>query len=947
MAEPDLPQAAALRGLGGALGPFVVVDIETTGLEPDDAKIVEIGAVRVDVDGSTSTFANLVDPGAPLPDTVLELTGLVDGDLARAARWTEVGPRFRDFARGAVLIAHNAAFGRGFLRTATSSTATWLDALELACILRPELAAHDLATLDRELLGRTERHRALHDAVDTLGVLALLYDEIENGVHDELLDVLAMVERSWGWSALFGLGGSEDLGPLGRAARRVGRRRLEDDEVAEVAAAAHPKSLDASDLSELLADEERFAREIPGYRVRDGQIEFTEAIATAFREEKALAIEAGTGIGKTLGYGLVAFLHAASTGERVVVSSANRTLQERVVAEELPAIARALGVPPLSAVVMKGRANYGSPSRARDIALGVADVGLEELSAASRLYLVSYFTRCPHRDLQGFGGWLAEGDAALRLVRERIACSGECDIRVCRSERGGACGYLARVDALSDAAVVSINHSLLLSWPARYGAIDRLIIDEAHELVGEGDRAFAENLQARDLRGALRRVRTHPKRGLVGVLAMRAGRREVLDDIDEIMELVEIGIEDVGARMVAAIGDQESAVPEGSLLPTDGPWVDLSIAVERLVRHLGRLAERIDEVAPSDPAQEEGKTDDPREDAIHREAAGLARFFQNAAGGVLGDLFAQSREDHVYAARGYQRRDSGYEWSVTVTPLDAAELIHARVLEAPKTLVALSATLGVGGDPTPTLAKLGWSCIPRERRMNALVLPSPFDFANHAVLGLVRGSTYRDSSFEDDCAAAAASVARMLGGRTMALFTSRRRLYEVARRLREELADDDISLLVQPPTGGAAALVERFLANPRSVLLGTRSLWQGVDIRGDALSCVLIDKFPFPQPNDPLLRGRQDRLRAAGEDAFQALSLEPAVVLFKQMFGRLVRSETDRGFVVVLGADPSKRYVRDFVASLPGPPRVIVDEVDAILEEMRDFFALKVAEAAR
>ena len=135
--------------------------------------------------------------------------------------------------------------------------------------------------------------------------------------------------------------------------------------------------------------------------------------------------------------------------------------------------------------------------------------------------------------------------------------------------------------------------------------------------------------------------------------------------------------------------------------------------------------------------------------------------------------------------------------------------------------------------------------------------------------------------------------------------------------------------------------MEEFLNTPRSILLGTRSLWQGIDIPGAALSCVLIDKFPFPPPNEPLFQGREHRLRSLGEDPFRILSLEPAVVLFKQMFGRLVRNETDRGFVVVLGADPDKAYVDEFVNSLPGPPRVVSAGMDVVLEEMRRFFEIK------
>lgn len=941
--EEWLPASGALERLAKGLGPLAVIAVEAASSEEEG--VVEVGVVRLDHGSVPKTFHALCDPGRRLPTALSERTGLRDEDVRGRPSWGDAGRSLRDRVRGATLVAFDAPRAAGLLRNQVSPTATWLDLLELGCVLRPELPGHGLEELARSAGLRSGARRPMAQVASSLALLARFHEEIESGEHDALVDFLPEVERDFGWSPLFAPEAADDLGPLGRAARR-GRRPSAAAPKPAAEPAAAPRRREVESIGELLSDERRLGEVISGYRVREGQIEFTEAILRAFREDKALAIEAGTGIGKTLGYGLAAFLHALDTGERVIVSSANRTLQERVVAEELPAIARALGVPPLPAVVLKGRANYGNPRRARDLAQRGEDAAGEELGAVARLYLLSYFTRCPHRDLLGFGAELAIRQPGLAAARERIACSGDCDIRACRSEPGGACGYLSRVDALSGAAVVSINHSLLLSWPARYGNIERLVIDEAHELVGEGDRAFSEALQARELRGALRRVRTHPKRGLVGVLATRIGRTDLLDSIDDSLEAVELAIDEVGSRLVAAIGEQESAVPPATLLPPTGPWVDLSVAVERLASFVSDLASQIEEVAPSSDGRDEDEGDDPRADAIHREAVGLGRFFRNAAGGILGDVFSQSREDHVYAARGYQKRDGGYEWSLQVTPLDAAELIHASVLEPARTVVALSATLGVGGDPSPTLDKLGWGALPREKRMDPLVLPSPFDFERHAVLGLVRGSTYRDDRFEDDCAHAAASVGRLLGGRTLALFTSRRRLYQVARRLQEEMEDDDIRLLVQPSAGGAAPLVEEFLANPRSILLGTRSLWQGVDIPGDALSCVLIDKFPFPQPNDPLLRGRQERLRSAGEDAFRALSLEPAVVLFKQMFGRLVRSETDRGFVVVLGADPSKSYVREFVSSLPGPPRVLVDDFASILNEMREFFGTPALEAA-
>jgi ATP-dependent DNA helicase DinG len=305
---------------------------------------------------------------------------------------------------------------------------------------------------------------------------------------------------------------------------------------------------------------------------------------------------------------------------------------------------------------------------------------------------------------------------------------------------------------------------------------------------------------------------------------------------------------------------------------------------------------------------------------------------------LIADLFEQTRDGTVYSAQCRLARDA-CEWSVRATPLKVAELIHAKLLEPARTVVAVSATLGVGGNPDPSLEKIGWQLLPEERRLPSLLIPSPFDYPRHAVLAFARAGTYRSQGFADDCAQAIASVARLLGGRTLALFTSRNRLADVAERVERLLAGEGIALLVQRRGGGAARLVEQFAASSRALLLGTRSLWQGIDVPGDALSCVVIDKLPFPRPNDPLLQGRGRLIREAGGDEFQALSLEPAVVSFKQMFGRLIRTESDRGFVVVLGADPSRSYIQDFVGSLPGPPRLVVGTMPEILAEMRSFFA--------
>lgn len=952
---PDrLPTTDALRALVEAVGRFAVVDLETTGLDPASARVIEVGAVVVGADAVPVRFQRFVDPGVPIPAITSTLTGLGEADLAGAPSWTDVAAELASLLAGSAIVAHNAAFERTYLAGLLPPGTRFLDTLELACVLRPELSGHSLERLSRDLLGRVERHRALDDAVDTLCILSILAQEVVAGRHRHLAAALGTVGdgAAWGWAPLLRAGGSTGL-----PAEGLGGVRGERSPGLEAATPARlpprstipPSWYSAEFVTELLADEARWRRHFPGYRSRDGQITFARALMVALREDRAVAAEAGTGIGKTLAYALVGLLHGLHSGERVVVSSANRTLQERVVDEELPRIAAVLGIPRQPALVLKGRANYGCATRATELAARPGDFGFTGLAPAARLYLRSYFARCPDRDLQSFGGWLLAQESSLRGIREVLACAADCDERACRAADNGPCAYLRRVDGLADCAILSINHSLLLSWPARYGTIERLVIDEAHELAAEGDRAFREEVTSRDLRQWLAQASGPRRGGLISALALSirdplAGRRSA-----DLASRCERAIDEVGRALCAACGQEERAVPRvagesaAPVAPAAKTSVGSRAAWSAAARAVGELASDLEELAEEIARlvgayrEATGETQ-PRDDAVSARATSLGLSLAAAGRGLLADLFEQEREGTVYAAWSRQGREA-YDWGVRATPLNVAELIHARLFEPARTVVAVSATLGVGGNPRPSLEKIGWDLIPAERRLPELVIPSPFDFRRRSVLAFAQHGTYRSRGFLDDCAQSIAAIARLLGGRTLALFTSRHRLAEVASRVEDLLAGEGIALLVQRRGGGAARLVEQFATSPRAVLLGTRSLWQGIDVPGEALSCVVIDKLPFPPPSDPLLVGRARVLRDAGGDDFRALSLEPAVVAFKQMFGRLIRAEEDRGFVVVLGADPTRPYVEDFIGSLPGPPRLLVGGMPIILDEMRRFFS--------
>jgi len=934
LARAPLPAPDACADLAAALGPFAVVDLETTGLDPALARAIEIGAVVVRPDRPPEVFHRFVDPREPLPAFTRRLTGLSDADLAGAPAWDEASRDLAERVTGATVVAHNAAFERAFLAGLLPSNTRFLDTLELACVLRPELAGHSLGLLARDLLGRRESHRALDDALDTVAVLALLREGLRAGGHERLQAALAQ-SPAWSWRRFVERDGGAACAPLRLVGERMPERSAVPTERRRASAPAVPAAwLEPDFVRALLADEGRWQAAFPGYRARFGQIDLACAMLEAFRSDRAFAAEAGTGIGKTLAYGLVSLLHVLHTGERVVISSANRTLQERVVREELPRIAAVLGVAPPPAIVLKGRANYASPRRLRAVAADPESLGFA-LSPAARAYLTSFLERCGDRDLLGFGGWLGSHEPALWSLRDRIACSLECDESSCLADPDGACAYLRRVAALREAAIVSINHALLLTWPARYGPIGRLVIDEAHELPGEADRSFSEEIRARELRGRLRQLAGPGGRsGIAAALAATSGARETAARVGALARACMAAVEDAGRALALATGSTDAPVPPASAIEPGSPWDDAGGALARLADELCRLGGAVEELV----ARHRAATGAGRDDAVAGEGAVLASWLLGAGRGLLADALQQARPDTVYAARGLARPE-GFDFWLRATPVETAALLHARLLEPARTVIAVSATLGVGGDPAPSLRKLGWFELERERRLPALAVPSPFDYRRRCVLALVRGDGWRQPGFAARCASAIADVAGLLGGRTLALFTNRNRLSDVVARLAPRLSEEGIAVLAHERSGGAARLVEHFVADPRAVLVGSRSLWQGVDVPGDALSCVVIDKLPFPRHDDPVARGRAERVVAEGRDPFRDLALEPAVVAFKQMFGRLIRSETDRGFVVVLGADLSRSYVEEFVASLPGPPALVTGTWPEILAEMRAFFA--------
>ncbi|MBC7803903.1 MAG: ATP-dependent DNA helicase [Candidatus Parcubacteria bacterium] len=606
------------------------------------------------------------------------------------------------------------------------------------------------------------------------------------------------------------------------------------------------------------------AAKVEGYRPRAQQIEMAQAILDAVQSGSMLAVEAGTGTGKTFAYLVPALL----AGGKVIISTGTKTLQNQLYDRDLPAVREALASGATSAL-LKGRANYVCLYRLEN----TRNEGfLESREDAARLRSIVHFAATT---ITGDRADCAEVPENAPVWQHATSTRENCLGQDCPKYK--ECFVMrARKNALA-ADVVVVNHHLFFADVAlRDEGISELlpscntvIFDEAHQLPETARLFFGETVSTSQLIELARDARME--------LRAAGGASPELERIASKLDKAARDLRLCFAREGVRLGWAQalSAVPGfGDALHS------LVHALEAVRKPLGEQAERSEGLG-----------------ACARRAAGasalLARICESGPANEVRwvEVFGQSLQLHI-------------------TPLIPAELFRKQMLDHPRAWIFTSATLAMAEDFSHFKKELGIE------EAAARAWPSPFDFERQALLYSPRGLPLdpNDPAYIDAVVEAALPVLRASRGRAFLLFTSHRSL----RRAHELLKDRiEYPLLVQG-SGSRSELLVRFRALGNAVLLGAASFWEGVDVRGDALSVVLIDKLPFAPPDDPVLAARIESLRAEGGNPFMEYQLPQAVLQLKQGVGRLIRDEDDRGVLVL--CDPrlrTKGYGRTIRASLP------------------------------
>jgi ATP-dependent DNA helicase DinG len=880
------------------VGPFALVDLETTGLAEDPAsEPIEVGAVLVEPGGgAVTTLWSLVRASRPLPRAIRRLTGLADADLAGAPAMSELAPALALALGGRALLAHNAAFERAFLARSVDpalAAARYLDTQDLFAVTHPDAPDLRLETFVRAELGREERHRALEDALDAGRLLSRAGRGARAGearyVH--AAQALGSYAPDSPWLAIL------DKPEAGAAAERPAHLSIGPSE-------EPPVPFDEEAIAAVLADAERGRRHFPGYRVREAQILLARHFVRTLRDGGVALLEGGTGVGKSLAYLAAAIpfaMERAARGESgpVVVSTRTRLLQDQLLCHDIAAAARFLGWPGLRAMSIKGRGNY---TCARRLA-AVLEEGLEPRIFAEDRLAFAVLAACartrPWGEVGSVPAALLRRFPALReLLRRSVAERAEqCSREQCAGHPDCALGR--RRAALADAHLVVANHDLLLRWPPDYPDFTHAVVDEAHELAGVADEVFAlevgpealverfDDVFGRPDEAASGRRARGLARGRSGVREARAWRRSVQQ------ELVALGR--VLAELAGPFGEVQ--VPE-----VPGPELAATAAqVERATTTLAGVSDTLERLPPS--GAEEATRAVAR---LVEELRGAASALRAALGGAGSDAVAS----FVGLEAPYDR------WRLLLRPVSPAEAFHERFLQRLRSFAGVSASLFVAGDAFAALGELELEARAGERLLRVSA-PSPFPYADHMrVVALREGGDLVRETCE-----VIAELALRLGGRTLGLFTSLRRMNDVAELLDARLRAEGLEVLApRRASDDPSALVERFRRGG-AVLLGARTFWQGVDIPGSDLQAVVIEKLPFEVPTE-LRRRRELRLRRAGVDAFSRYTVGKMLLHLKQMVGRLIRTEDDRGLVVIVEGRTDRPYFARLAAALPPGARV-------------------------
>lgn len=907
---------------------IVAFDIETTGLDPKNDSIIEIGAVKFNGNRVVSEFSKLINPRKPINQFITNLTGISNSMVMNAPFIVDVLPEIQDFVGDAIILGQNINFDLSFFEKyrAFKYNET-IDTYEIAAIVMPSAPRYGLGSLAQQLgVVLTNAHRALDDARATMQVYQQLQKKIEELPVDLVAEILRLAKGiswqgelpfRWAMSALSASGiqpriSGKDEEELFINLERGGKTKsLQPNE--------HLEQIDCEEMAALLEPGGVFAKYNEGFEHRSQQVEMLRSVCQSLNRGDHLMVEAGTGTGKSLAYLIPAAFWAMKNNERVVISTNTIALQDQLIQKDIPDLIQALDID-LRAAVLKGRNNYLCPRRLKQMRKRGPE-NVDELRVLGKILVWLRSSNSGDRREINLNG-VNERMVWSRLSAEDDACSFDNCVR----RMGGICPFYKARMAAESSHILVVNHALLLADAAVENQVlpeySYLIVDEAHHLEAATTDAMSYSLRALDVTRLVRELGS-TEQGVLGRLVGVAGPALMPAELAALLQAVKAATEralrfDIGmtgyfkaidflleemreGKPLGTYPQKTRILPSTRMIPA---WLDVELAWESAKNDLDELLKLLRAVRNSIQGVE-GIEPEDAEDILGT----MARTTQslNEIGLQLEGLTMAPHDDQIYWV---EIDPLQLRLTLQIAPLHIGNLMEKYLWHEKSSVILTSATLTTHGEFDYLKLRLNGD------DANELMVGSPFDYENSAMLYLPQDipeptDNYGHQKTLEDTVI---RLAKVTSGRMLVLFTSYAQLQRTSQNVQSALSKLDIQVYEQGEGASASALLETFKQSPRAVLLGTRSFWEGVDVPGEALQALVIAKLPFDVPSDPIVAARSESF----DDPFNEYMLPEAILRFRQGFGRLIRTQTDRGVVVILDKRVlSKPYGRLFIESLP------------------------------
>ena len=919
-----LAERARTRTFGLIEEDVIILDTETTGLSVRDNELIEISAARLSGRTIMERYNTFVKPSGLIPPEIVTLTGITNADVAHAPSAREAVAGLADFVQGCPVVAHNATFDRSFIEAVKGGVKVsdiWIDSLALSRVALPRLASHKLSFM-ADLFGCASVSHRAEDDVDALaGVWRILLTALSD-LPAGLMGHLATMHPDvpWSYRPIFSYLAQEQLGaPFSLLAARS------DILKADVAA----EKFDAKDVArvEMPRCDEVEACYAPGglvsrmyqtYEPRAEQIEMATEVRDALATSTHRVIEAGTGVGKSIAY-LIPLAEAAKRNNITVgIATKSNNLADQLMYHELPALARETEGG-LSFCALKGYDHYPCLRKLERLSRSTSEIvttrdPADTLTAIAVIY--AYVCQSPAGDLDSLGiRWRSVNRADLTTG------SRECARRLCPFFPDKCLVHGARRRA-ARADVVVTNHSLLFRNVAAEGKIlppiRHWVVDEAHAIEKEARRQWAVTVSADDTRAVFERLGGE-KAGVLGALTRDLASS---DAATLYMGLTARATATVARASLAMAGvfegvrDLAQTVRSGGYDLTNtwvGPEVRASASWERFLEAAHPALDALDAARHALDALVETVAKDKPELVLDAadSARRVAELFESLK------LIAEGADNrYVYSFQVNKRIKAGGE-TLTAERLDIGEVLAEEWLPEMSSAIFTSATMTVSGTFDHFLHAVGLDRLP-SGSYRALHLDSSYDFDAHMAV-VVAGDLPDPRNREAYLAALEqllVDVHLAMGGSTLTLFTNRRDMEDLYAAVEPKLAREGLELLCQTRGTSPKQLRDHFISERMSSLFALKAFWEGFDASGDTLRCVVIPKLPFASPTDPLSCERNLR-----EDrAWARYALPDAVLEVKQAAGRLIRSSSDTGVLVLADSRLlTKGYGKKFLNSLPTP----------------------------